>query len=195
MLDNRTRILEVAEKLFAQKGVQKTSLSDIAGEAGISKGTLYYYYRSKDGLIYDLVDSTFDKITGRLLQQMESLGPRPQPRVLLEMTLAAIIREEELNRNTFYLMQEAFLGNEEVRRRFRQKYQEWRNLIGELLVKLVGFDPDDTSRLTLATIILAVIDGLSWQWLLEPGSVMPGPIAELAEKLLTTAARPIDNGL
>jgi len=189
MADNRAKILEVAERLFAQKGVQKTSLGDIASEAGISKGTLYYYYRSKDDLIYDLVDSTFDKITARLLQQMEELGERPQPRVLLEMTLAAIIREEELNRNTFYLMQEAFLGNEEVRRKFRQKYQEWRALISELLVKLVGFDPEDPSRLTLATIILAVIDGLSWQWLLDPGSLEPGPIAELAEQLLVRSGK------
>jgi AcrR family transcriptional regulator len=39
---NIEHILEVAGRLLVEKGVRDTSLSDIAREAGISKGTLYY---------------------------------------------------------------------------------------------------------------------------------------------------------
>ncbi len=44
-------VLECAYSLFAKQGVDATSLSDIASACGISKGTLYYYYPSRENLI------------------------------------------------------------------------------------------------------------------------------------------------
>ena len=42
----RAAILETATRLFTEKGIHETSLADIAKEARLSKGTLYYYYPS-----------------------------------------------------------------------------------------------------------------------------------------------------
>jgi len=48
------RIIEAASnELMTERGVTDTSLADIAGEVGISKGTLFYYYSSKNDLVYD----------------------------------------------------------------------------------------------------------------------------------------------
>jgi AcrR family transcriptional regulator len=46
----RTRIYAAAYALFYRKGFQRTSLDDIAAEAGVTKRTLYYHVRSKDDL-------------------------------------------------------------------------------------------------------------------------------------------------
>lgn len=50
MNDNptRSRILEAGIKLFSRYGYMKTSLEDIAREAGIAKATIYYYFPSKE---------------------------------------------------------------------------------------------------------------------------------------------------
>lgn len=48
----RERILGHAIKLFARKGFDATSLQDIADAAGVTKGALYYYYASKDDLLF-----------------------------------------------------------------------------------------------------------------------------------------------
>ena len=44
------RILDSAERLFRRYGVKRTSIEDVAREAGIAKGTFYLYYSSKEEL-------------------------------------------------------------------------------------------------------------------------------------------------
>ena len=44
------RILDGALRALARRGLRKLSMSDICEEAGISRGTLYRYFKSKDWL-------------------------------------------------------------------------------------------------------------------------------------------------
>jgi len=54
-LDKRQLILQAAEALFRRFGYTKTSLDDIAREAGLSKGTIYYYFVSKEDVFVAVV--------------------------------------------------------------------------------------------------------------------------------------------
>ena len=56
---NQAKILEVAEAIIAAKGARDTSLRDIAKAVGISKGTLYYHYATKEALVYDITGRHF----------------------------------------------------------------------------------------------------------------------------------------
>jgi AcrR family transcriptional regulator len=49
-------IARVAAQLFASRGYEATSVREIVEKAGVAKPTLYYYYRSKEGLARSLVD-------------------------------------------------------------------------------------------------------------------------------------------
>jgi TetR/AcrR family transcriptional regulator len=46
----KEEIVQAAEKVFFSKGFEQSTMDDIAGEAELSKGTLYLYFRSKDDL-------------------------------------------------------------------------------------------------------------------------------------------------
>lgn len=54
---SREMIREHARELFAEKGVQQTSVNDIVRVAGIAKGTFYLYFKNKD----DLIEEVFDR--------------------------------------------------------------------------------------------------------------------------------------
>ena len=54
--DTKERILETALELFAQSGYLGTSMSDIAGELGITKGALYKHYASKQEILDSIVE-------------------------------------------------------------------------------------------------------------------------------------------
>lgn len=54
MSDTKNRILDVSLKLFAKKGFDAVSVSEIAGELGITKGALYKHYKNKRD-IYDSI--------------------------------------------------------------------------------------------------------------------------------------------
>lgn len=58
--DTRQRIQEVARELFAEKGVQRTSLQDIAARLGITKPALYYHFSSREDLVRSIVHPLID---------------------------------------------------------------------------------------------------------------------------------------
>jgi AcrR family transcriptional regulator len=67
--DNRTRLLQAAEKTTYLYGFGSTSIADIAKEAGVPLGNVYYYFKTKDdigGAIVELRVSRFKKLLAEL---------------------------------------------------------------------------------------------------------------------------------
>ena len=52
----RVRLLETATELFAEKGYAGASVREIVEKAGVSKPVLYYYFKSKEGLFYAILE-------------------------------------------------------------------------------------------------------------------------------------------
>mgnify|MGYP006273085253 CR=1 FL=1 len=60
--DTKTRILEVAQKLFAAQGFDATGIDQIAREVGITKSVIYYHYRNKEAILDALIAHAFDQM-------------------------------------------------------------------------------------------------------------------------------------
>ena len=58
----KNEILDVATKLFLEKGYDQTAISDILSAAGIAKGSLYYHYKSKEDVLDDIVARITEQI-------------------------------------------------------------------------------------------------------------------------------------
>jgi len=54
--DARKRLIETALKLFASRGYYNSSIADILRESGCTRGSLYYYFSSKEDLGYAAID-------------------------------------------------------------------------------------------------------------------------------------------
>jgi AcrR family transcriptional regulator len=54
--DTRTRIQDVALRLFNEKGYEATSLREIADEIGVTKAALYYHFKTKEEIVTSLID-------------------------------------------------------------------------------------------------------------------------------------------
>ncbi|MCK5633916.1 MAG: TetR/AcrR family transcriptional regulator, partial [Anaerolineales bacterium] len=57
--ERRKQILDAAEKVFTKRGLDKARMDDIVHESGLSKGALYWYFKSKDAIIRALLDRVF----------------------------------------------------------------------------------------------------------------------------------------
>ncbi len=55
----RRQILDAAEKVFTTRGIDKARMDDIVQESGLSKGALYWYFKSKDAIIRAVIDRIF----------------------------------------------------------------------------------------------------------------------------------------
>jgi len=80
--DTKERILAAARELFAQKGVQKTSLQDIADRLGITKPALYYHFASREELVRSIVQPLID--AGKRFVEEQEKAPSVEPRALFE---------------------------------------------------------------------------------------------------------------
>lgn len=60
--EKENRLMEKALKLFTEKGVNNTSIQDIADEAGVGKGTFYLYFKDK----YDIRDKVIANCSNKL---------------------------------------------------------------------------------------------------------------------------------
>lgn len=69
----RTEIIEAAEKLFFSKGVQQTSMDEIAREAELSKGTLYLYFQSKEDLQFAIFRKGAELLTRMMIDKIQDI--------------------------------------------------------------------------------------------------------------------------
>jgi AcrR family transcriptional regulator len=60
--DTRTRIQDVALRLFNERGYEATSLREIADEVGVTKAALYYHFKTKEEIVTSLIDDRLDRL-------------------------------------------------------------------------------------------------------------------------------------
>ncbi len=68
--NTRSRIIESAKKLFADKGYQKTTVMDISRQAGLSEAALYDYFQGKEDLLLTIPDLWVLELIGDLKEQL-----------------------------------------------------------------------------------------------------------------------------
>ncbi|MBE0670399.1 MAG: TetR/AcrR family transcriptional regulator [Anaerolineales bacterium] len=68
--ERKIQIINAAEDVFTQKGFDQARMDDIADKTGLSKGTLYLYFKSKD----DLIIAILDRMIQREFKQLETLN-------------------------------------------------------------------------------------------------------------------------
>ncbi len=61
-MDKRTELIEIATKLFSERGFENTPLSVVCETANVSKGLISHHFKSKDGLLREIFKRTTDLI-------------------------------------------------------------------------------------------------------------------------------------
>ncbi|MBN1700142.1 MAG: TetR/AcrR family transcriptional regulator [Spirochaetales bacterium] len=82
----RDKLLTEGARLFDQYGVQKTTVDDIAGASGISKGSFYSFFNSKEELFFDILEKTEREFKAKLFGEVfpESESPRESFKAFLD---------------------------------------------------------------------------------------------------------------
>ncbi|MCR4268203.1 TetR/AcrR family transcriptional regulator [Nitratireductor sp. ZSWI3] len=78
--DKRDAILHGAAAIFARDGYDRASMSQLAGEMGVSKALLYHYYASKEALLYDIVATHLQALV-EAVEEADRPGASPETRL------------------------------------------------------------------------------------------------------------------
>jgi AcrR family transcriptional regulator len=89
--DRREQIIDAAMRVFAQKGFTKATNKDIAREAGITPGLIYYYFESKEALLNALLETrTPVQLLATLPEQAYALPPEFFLKMMLKRVLEIV---------------------------------------------------------------------------------------------------------
>jgi AcrR family transcriptional regulator len=76
---NRRRILEAAQRLVAERGIDNVSVDEVAAAAGVGKGTVYRRFGDRAGLAFALLDESERQLQESLIRGPAPLGPGAAP--------------------------------------------------------------------------------------------------------------------
>ena len=165
----RAIITQAAAEVFARKGFQGASLDDIASAAGVSKGSLYSYFKNKEELFY----ATFQAFEAQLVVECESIIASEQNandklRSCFLVSMESLREHIELFPLTLELWAAASTGP--ARQRFavvmEDIYRDFRSITAGLinLGKASGEFRQDVDAEAVAAWLVGGLDGLMLQY-------------------------------
>ncbi|WHY16284.1 TetR/AcrR family transcriptional regulator [Peribacillus frigoritolerans] len=98
---SKEKIRAAAMELFIKQGYYATSISDIAKQAGISKGLLYNYYKGKEELLSEMVEARIKEVEEVMEEAFTLNTPREQLEHIINGAIDNIHQKPEVHR--FYL--------------------------------------------------------------------------------------------
>jgi AcrR family transcriptional regulator len=172
----RQAIVEAAIGVFAQHGFDDATTDDIARAAGLSKGGLYWHFKSKDDILAAILIQLFDQELGTLQQMLAAEGAvAPRLRQLVAHGVDAMLQLEAL----LPVMLEFYAlaaRKSDVRQFLQQYYQRYHKLLAELFEQ--GFARGEFHRGTAeaaAITLIAHLEGMGLLWAIAPELV---PLAD-----------------
>lgn len=115
----RQKLVDVARRLFAKKGLDNTTMNDIAVESGKGRRTLYTYFKSKEDVYYAVIESELERLSDKM-DEVAAMKIRPQEKIIeLIYTHLSMIKETVIRNGN---LRAAFFRNiwmvEKVRKSF-----------------------------------------------------------------------------
>ena len=116
MQNNRKKdmILDAMQRLMNQTSAQSISVSDVAKEAGIGKGSIYYYFKSKEEILEAVIERSYSAAIEKAKNLLDAtdMGALTKMEVIFR-TCRELLRQE--TNNFFELQQSALLHQQYIR--------------------------------------------------------------------------------
>ncbi len=160
----RRRIVGHAILIMYEKGYARTTIDDIIAAAGVTKGSFYFHFSSKEELGYAVIESSSEHILGSIRASLDrpDLTPFERIKAMLE-EVQGIVEAADCSRGCILgnLALETSHSNQGFRERIARSFRDWSQLIASELEEMKregGLPPDfDSSR--YADFIIGALEG------------------------------------
>jgi AcrR family transcriptional regulator len=178
------QIVAAATRVIARQGYARTSLNDIAREAGMSKGAVHYHFPSKEALVAKVLETACDAVAERTRRAWERGGDDPFEALRAsarELWAARATRSDEVAVVADLLAQS--LHDESLRPQLAGYYrfasaQTTQHLVSALAT--FGIRPRVSPAL-IPRLLLGLLDGLVMQVFVEPDVIDPDELVRSIE--------------
>ncbi len=184
--DKRKAILDRSAELFSEYGYDRASMNRIAEACGVSKATLYHYYKDKDELLFDVIRFHLQTLVEVVeAARDDSLTPFDQLRAFTAALLEAY-RDADAQHNV-QISSMRFLSDE---RQVALKGME-RDLVLAFSVAVAGVAPQLKGTTLLKPVTMSLFGMVNWHylWFKGGGPVTRADYADLVTRLIADGTR------
>ena len=188
--ERTAQIVEAAIAVFSRLGFHKARMDDIAREAGVSKGTLYWYFESKDAITKALLQHLFEQEVQEVTTVLAAEGSVSERLLVLTQQLAGRLEEQEKLIPIIHEFYATASRDPTVQHTLAGYNQAYRELLAAHIrqgIERGEFHLSDAEA--AATIIGAIIEGLALLWMIDPQTVRWRDTFPLAMQLLLAGMR------
>jgi AcrR family transcriptional regulator len=179
------QIIDAAIRVLARQGYAKTSLLDIAKEAGMSKGALHYHYPTKEALIHTVLETACNAVQARTMQ---AWSPSDNPFAALRKSLEELWATRAERSDEALVVADLLalsLSDESLRPRLAEFYdlgaQQIRAYLEQNLIPL-GLEPRISLEI-LPRIVIGLLDGLVMQAFVDPDALSPDEVVDAVQTI------------
>lgn len=170
--ERKNQILDAATNVFARMGLNKARMDDIVTESGLSKGALYWYFKSKDQLITAIVSRIFERELADLYPLLETDGTtRERLMQYIDHIIKDIVNMLEMLPISFEFVALAF-RSDTLRTSLRKYYHKHLEILIPILEQ--GIERGEIRKVdpTEAAIAIgSIIEGTILLWVYDPETV------------------------
>lgn len=197
---SREQLLDAAAQVFAERGYRGASVDAIAAAAGVTKGALYWNFKSKSDLFFSLLEERVDQRLRLLVEHAQAIAGQDSVTPMVSREVSSVVDDERqihLLTNEYWSLA---ARDPELGTRYAQRQRMLRELIAHALLAhheatSVAMAHDPTQ---LATAVLALANGLAMDRLIDPDSVPDSLFGEILQliydglvlRAASTALRP-----
>jgi AcrR family transcriptional regulator len=169
------RILIQAMRIFLEKGYHGTSIDDITQAAGVTKGALYWHFRSKEELLQKIVADFEKRFLDGLIQAVKNVHGNIQDKFekYFRYNAAFSYYNRELCVSFTTLAAELVGAHHGTEPQFKRIYKKYQKFLARLILQgrkekifKKGIDPD-----LAALIIIAFHDGILIRWFMNRNEI------------------------
>jgi AcrR family transcriptional regulator len=162
-------LLDMAYRCLSRHGFGSTTMERMAEEAGVSKGTLTYYFKNKEDITCKVASHVANKFHSGVRQALEGLNdPRERLIRAIELFWTGYIGQPELITGYYDMWAESFF-HPALKEEVIAIVTDFRRIFLDELVRLsAAAGPDDERILSDAILIASVVDGVATQFFREP---------------------------
>jgi AcrR family transcriptional regulator len=158
----KDRIIDAAIKVLTEKSIEESTVREIAEMAGLTTGSIYYYYKNKDELLIDVINRSIHFSNN--ISEMNNLEVKNKEELLLEITngIARRLAKIDEQRLNILLLSDVIAKAGPRKEKYKLNYDNILNKVANMYYFAFGIENENFKR-SLASILVAALDGIAIQ--------------------------------
>lgn len=182
-LERAAQIKDTVSRLFAEKGYHATSMRDVGNQIGMSKSSMYNYFKSKEDILFHLMNDAMDEAL-ETLKAICRADHTPEEKLNAVLDFYACYYAGDQDRLTL-LVNELPSLSDEHQEIIKRKDRDYVKLIRSILDELTDAGRMRAIHPTVATFAFFGMVHYTIKWYKKEGAVSPGELARFFVEIFT----------